>query len=94
MSFECYSLFFKSWEACNQKGICFIPIAVESLVAWHKSVVAQVKKPRRDMSRHTGEEESQEIAGLFQKLSIARMRGNSALLNNRVPSKQGDDQFG
>ena len=84
----------KSWEACNQEGICFIPIAAESLGAWHKSAVAQIKKLGSAKARHTGEEESQEIARLFQRLSIALMRGNAALLNNRVPSQQGDNEYG
>ena len=84
----------KSWEACNQEGISFIPIAAESLGAWHKSAVAQVKKLGSAKARHTGEEESQEISRLFQRLSIALMRGNAALFNNRVPSQQGDDEYG
>ena len=84
----------KSWEACNQEGICFIPIATESLGAWHKSAVAQVKKLGSAKARHLGEDESQEINRLFQKLSIALMRGNAALFNNRVPSQPGDEEYG
>ena len=83
-----------STPACNQEGISFIPIAAESLGAWHKSAVAQVKKLGSAKARHTGEEESQEISRLFQRLSIALMRGNAALFNNRVPSQQGDDEYG
>ena len=83
----------KSWEACNQEGICFIPIATESLGAWHKSAVEQVKKLASAKARHTGEEESLEVTRLFQKLSIALMRGNAALFNNRVPSNPGDDGY-
>ena len=26
----------KSWEACSREGICFVPLAVESLGAWNK----------------------------------------------------------
>ena len=71
-----------------REGISFVPIAVESLGAWHKSGVAQVKKLGSAKARHTGEEEAQEISRLFQKLSIALMRGNAALLNNRMPMQQ------
>ena len=69
--------------ACSREGVCFVPLAVESLGAWHKTGVAQIKKLGSAKARHTGEEEGQEISRLFQKLSIALMRGNSALLNNR-----------
>ena len=62
--------------------------------AWHKSAVAQVKKLGSAKARLIGEEESLEITRLFQKLSIALMRGNAALLNNRVPAQPGDDEYG
>ena len=35
---------FKSWEPCNRQGIAFLPLAVESLGAWHPSAVAEVKR--------------------------------------------------
>ena len=52
-----------------------------------------MKKLGSAKARHTGEEEAQEISRLFQKLSIALMRGNAALFNNRVPSDPGDDGY-
>ena len=58
--------------------------------AWHKSAVAEVKKLASAKARHTGEEESVEVARLFQKLSIALMRGNAALMNNRAPLHPSD----
>ena len=75
----------KSWEPCSLQGITFIPVAVESLGGWHKSAVAEVKKLGCAKARHLGEEESVEVQRLFQKLSVALMRGNCALLNNRAP---------
>ena len=72
----------KSWEPCNRQGI-----AVESLGAWHTLAVKEVTKLASAKARHTGEEESVEVARLFQKLSVALMRGNAALFNNRVPSQ-------
>ena len=80
----------KSWDPCNQQGIAFLPIAVESLGAWHPQAVREVKKLASAKARHTGEEESVEVTRLFQKLSVALMRGNAALFNNRVPSN-GDE---
>ena len=75
----------KSWELCSREGINFLPIAVESLGAWHKSAITEVKKIASAKARQHGEEESVEIGRLFQKLSVALMRGNCALLNNRAP---------
>ena len=34
----------KSFEPCQQEGITFVPIAVESLGAWHKSAVKEINK--------------------------------------------------
>ena len=70
------------------KGIAFLPLAVESLGAWHPSAVAEVKRLGSALARHTGEEESTTICRLFQKLSICLMRGNAALFNNRSPPDQ------
>ena len=75
----------KSWQACNQQGIVFLPLAVESLGAWHKSAISEIKKLGSALSRHTGEEEITTTRHLFQQLSIALVKGNTALLNNRNP---------
>ena len=62
-----------------------MPIAVESLGAWHKSAVAEVVKLGSALARQTGDEESTTVQRLFQQLSLSLMRGNAALLNNRNP---------
>ena len=86
----------KSWQACNQQGIVFLPLAVESLGAWHKSAVGEIKKLGSALARHTGEEETTVTLHLFQQLSIALVKGNAALLNNRKPcdSSEGDEGLG
>ena len=76
----------KSWQPCHDQGIVFLPLAVESLGAWHKSAISEVKKLGSSLARHTGEEESTTTKHLFQQLSLALMKGNAALLNNRNPS--------
>ena len=78
----------KSWEACHSQGIVFVPLAVESLGAWHPTAIAEVKKLGSALARHTGEEESTTTSRLFQRLSICLMRGNAALFNNRCPPEQ------
>ena len=75
----------KSWQPCNQQGIVFLPLAVESLGAWHKSAIQEVKKLGSLLARHTGEEEAITTKHLFQQLSLALVKGNAALLNNRNP---------
>ena len=81
----------KSWESCNRQGIAFLPIAVESLGAWHPSAVAELKRLGSALARHTGEDEGQTISRFFQKLSVCLMRGNAALFNNRSPPDQSTD---
>ena len=86
----------KSWQPCNQQGIVFLPLAVESLGAWHKSAILEVRKLGGALARHTGEEESTTVRHLFQQLSIALQKGNAALLNNRNPggAVAGDEGLG
>ena len=75
----------KSWDACNAQGIVFTPLAAESLGAWHPVAIAEVAKLGRAYALHNGEEEQTSIQHLFQRLSVALMKGNAALFNNRVP---------
>ena len=66
----------KSWEECHRQGIEFIPIAVESLGAWHPTAVAEVAKLGSALARQNGDKESTTTQRLFQQLSVALMRGN------------------
>ena len=86
----------KSWQQFHAQGIVFLPLAVESLGAWHKSAIGEIKKLGCAVARHTGEEESTTIRHLFQQLSIALAKGNAALFNNRNPSdsSKGGEGFG
>ena len=78
----------KSWDACHRQGIVFLPLAVESLGAWHPSAIVEIKRLGSALARHTGEEEATTTSRLFQRLSISLMRGNAALFNNRCPPEQ------
>ena len=80
----------KSWQPCHDQGIVFLPLAVESLGGWHKAAIDEVKKLGSALARHSGEDESITISHLFQQLSIALMKGNASLLNNRNPSGAND----
>ena len=75
----------KSWEPCHQQGIEFIPIAAESLGAWHSTAIKEVQKLGSSLARQNGDEEAVVVQQLFQQLSVSLMRGNAALFNNRCP---------
>ena len=86
----------KSWQPCHDQGIVFLPLAVESLGGWHKAAIAEIKKLGSALALHTGEDESITVSHLFQQLSIALMKGNASLLNNRNPGSgsEGDEGLG
>jgi hypothetical protein len=72
-------------EACRRQGLAFIPLAASSLGGWHHVAVAELEKLGRALARHTGQEEGEAVRHLFGRLSILLMRGNAALLANRIP---------
>ena len=76
----------KHGQDCRREGMVFLPMPVESLGGWHPEAAQQVKKIGAAKARQTGEEEEVSVSHLFQKLSILLMRGNAALLLNRIPS--------
>ena len=73
-------------EACEREGITFIPLPVETLGGWHKKAVEQLRKIARAQARSTGKEEEESIRHLFQRLGVLLVKGNAALLLNRIPS--------
>ena len=58
---------------------------MDTLGGIHKMMVEQVEKLGSTLMRHRGEDEQLETQHLFQRLSLLLMRGNAALLVNRVP---------
>ena len=72
-------------EACRREGIVFIPLPVETLGGWHEQATIQVKKLASALARHTGQEESEAVRHLYQRLAILLVKGNAALFLNRVP---------
>ena len=75
----------KAGEACRQEGISFVPIAADTLGGWHGVAVEQLKKLGSALARQRGEDEQLEVRHLFQRLSLLLMKGNAALLVNRIP---------
>ena len=76
-----------SYEECMQQGIKFIPIVAETLGGWDRVAVAEVKKLAIAKCRHAGGEEEEAIRRAFTKLSVLLMRGNAAILANRIPAQ-------
>ena len=76
----------KQGESCQQPGVCFTPLPFETLGGWHEKTVCEVKKIASSLSRHTGASEGETISHVIQRLSILLIKGNAALLLNRVPT--------
>ena len=72
-------------DLCRQQGIKFIPIVAETLGGWDKVAIAEVKKLMAAKGRHLGGDEDEENKHTFSKLSILLMKGNAAILANRIP---------
>ena len=72
-------------QACQDEGITFLPIAMETLGGFHKVALEQVKRIGAAVARHQGIEERLATKQLFQRLSVTLMQGNAALLMSRRP---------
>ena len=75
-------------DICRQQGIKFIPIVAETLGGWDNVAIAEVKKLMAAKVRHLGGDKDEKTKHTFSKLSILLMRGNAAILVNRIPSDQ------
>ena len=76
----------KHGEPCRGAGMVFIPMPVETLGGWHEQSALQVKKIGSALARQTGQDESEAIRHLQQRLSVLLAKGNAALLLNRSPT--------
>ena len=73
-------------EDCERQDVSFTPLAFESLGGWHRVAVNEVKKIAQAMARQTGRDESEVCSHAISRLSLLLMKGNSAILVNRIPS--------
>ena len=76
-----------SEEDCRRQGLVFLPLAAEALGGWHEVAEDQVGKLGGALARHTVHEEGEVKRQLWEKLSVMLMKGNAALLTNRIPSE-------
>ena len=75
-------------EECLQQGIRFMPVAAETLGGWDRVAIREIKKLATAKARHLGNDEEEEVRKAFGRLSILLMRGNSAILANRIPTQE------
>ena len=73
-------------EACQQQGIAFLPMVVESFGGWHEASAREVERLGAALARHTGQEEKEAVRHMWGKLGMLLQRGNAQILANRVPS--------
>ena len=76
----------KHGDACAAEGLEFIPLPVETLGGWSGAASDQIRRLGQSLARATGQEGADTIKRLFGRLSVLLIRGNAALLLNRVPS--------
>ena len=77
--------------ACQEQGLSFLPIAVETLGGLHQVAVIQLKRLASALARQAGEDEGVATRQLFQRFALGLMRGNAVMLVSRSPD---DDQLG
>ena len=73
-------------EDCRRQGISFIPIVCESFGGFDGRAEREIKKISAALSLHTGVEPGQATHHVWGRLSCLLMRGNAAILGNRVPA--------
>ena len=86
-----FNVLWGALEDCRRQEIKFIPLAVESLVGWHELAVAEIRKLAVALARQTGQEDKECQSHLYQRLSVLLVRGNCALLVNRIPENNTAD---
>ena len=59
---------------------------METLGGWSVAAADQIRRLGQALARATGQEGADSVKHLFGRLSVLLMRGNAALLLNRVPS--------
>ena len=76
----------KHGEGCRLAGMVFLPLPMETLGGWHDQTVSLVKRLGSALARQTGQDESEAIRHLSQRLAVLLSKGNASLLLNRVPT--------
>ena len=79
----------KHQQRCEDQGLLFAPIAVETFGGWGKEAVDAIKGVSRALARNQARSDSEVIGHSFQKLSVVLMRGNASILATRLTVASG-----
>ena len=75
----------KHGEPCREAGLVFFPLPVDTLEAWSETMVEQVKRMGSALARNRGEDDSEVIRHLSQRVAVVLARLNASMLLNRAP---------
>ena len=75
----------KHGEPCREAGLSFCPLPMDTLGAWSESMVTQVKRMGSALARNRGEDESEVIRHLSQRVAVVLAKLNASMLLNRAP---------
>ena len=75
----------KHGESCREAGLSFCPLPVDTLGAWSNTMVEQVKRMGSALARNRGEDDSDVIRHLTQRVAVVLARLNASMLLNRAP---------
>ena len=75
----------KHGETCKEAGLSFFPLPVDTLGAWSETMVEQVKRMGSALARNKGEDDSEVIRHLSQRVAVVLARLNASMLLNRAP---------
>ena len=75
----------KHGEPCREAGLVFFPLPVDTLGAWSETMVEQVKRMGSALARNRGEDDSDVIRHLSQRVAVVLARLNASMILNRAP---------
>ena len=73
-------------ERCDQEGIVFVPLAVDTFGGWHPAALEVLIKLGKQVARQTGKEEEVAVRQLRQRVSVLLTRDNMAMMGSRTPT--------
>ena len=73
---------------CEEEGMVFAPLAVDTLGGWHVSALAVIDKLGRQLARAVGRDEAATVLHLRQRLGVVLLRDNVSLLASRAPVEE------
>ena len=76
----------KYHDRCEQEGLNFSPMAVDTLGGWHSSALDVLIKLGRQLARVVGKKEGDTVRQLRQRLAVLLVRDNMTMLHSRTPS--------